>query len=205
LALSVLIVWLVFFRKKEESPVKRQIVGYQPIDDAGTLQPGKLLSSVKLDADTLYFQDPEKQDENGDPLTGEASYAGKVPGVFRESKGPAWIVVAGEVVKGFFLPTEGKVPGSFRDEEGTLTEFWIVTDKGGDLEVVSFSIIAHGTPTRHDTLMAPPQQIGRFFAGWGWMKGGVESLVQSKAGLAIIFFSFVFGAFFTLGLERLHG
>src|SRR6266581_1474243 len=174
LALSALIVYLVFFRKREESPVKRQIVGYQPIDDAGTLQPGKLLSSVKLDADTLYFQDPEKQDENGEPLTGEASYAGKVPGIFR-------------------------------DEEGVLTEFWIVTDKGGDLEVVSFSIIAHGTPTRHDTLMAPPQQIGRFFAGWGWMKGGVESLVQSKAGLAIIFFSFIFGCFFTLGIERLHG
>jgi hypothetical protein len=96
----ILVIGVLLFRRKDESPIEENMALIVPIDTNGTLQVGQLVGNVELTEDDLRVTNPDWIDEE----TG-AKYS-------------------------MWVPKEKKIPFPFFDIEKHLKKLWIIFDKG---------------------------------------------------------------------------
>lgn len=73
------IVFLVLTRKPSATPIEKKMILKIPIDEAGIIQRGKILTSVQRSPHDLIVTDPDLIDDEGNQYLEECSIENKVP------------------------------------------------------------------------------------------------------------------------------
>ena len=145
------------------------------VDQNKTLQVGKLLEGVTLEANDLVFQDPDILDPLSDP---------PVPKIQRTP----WVDV---------------VPAQVIDAVGKLVEIWGIILHKGEYKAFSFADIAQNVRGRFDPLPADPTAVGAHYVPMGRNQSGITQLLQSTTGKVLLFGMIAF-CFWLFGLVTGH-
>ena len=161
--------------EEEATPTTQRLGLVLKVDQNKTLQVGKLLEGVTLEANDLVFQDPDILDPLSDP---------PVPKIQRTP----WVDV---------------VPAQVIDAVGKLVEIWGIILHKGEYKAFSFADIAQNVRGRFDPLPADPTAVGAHYVPMGRNQSGITQLLQSTTGKVLLFGMIAF-CFWLFGLVTGH-